>query len=147
MIRIEMKNTILSITLAAAVSLLAACGGGGGTGVTKDNPPVAQANQIRAMKGFDVTVTPFVILGTANNQPSTVEIRVTKPELIDSLAASSGVNYESPSNLPLALTLVSPGVWRLDWPKQAPIDSGLLLKFTLKTGDVLETGVEDFRFK
>jgi hypothetical protein len=114
--------------------------------------PVAQAAQSRALKGFNVTVTPFVVPGTANNQPMTIDISVDNASVLattDSAQFWNGDDYDTPANNVqiVPTSQPAPGKWQLIWPKQSKAESGLLNRFKLSNGDVIETGVTDFRFK
>jgi hypothetical protein len=134
--------------LISALFLVGCGGGGGGTGVTDGGKitATAQASQKRSLKGFDVVVTPYVFAGSANNQPSTIDIEVTNPALIDQVTTFNGKDYESADTVVVPSSLIAPGKWRVEWP-QNKTESALLMRFTMKNGDVIETGVDDFRFK
>lgn len=109
--------------------------------------PVAQASQTRKLRGFDVQLTPYVVPGTAFNQPTQIQFVVTNPLLIASVTAASGDDYDTAVPVMATQSSSSPSLWSIDWPKSSVPESGLLLTFKLKDGDTLETGASDFRFK
>jgi hypothetical protein len=150
MYNFSLRRAISALTL-TTITLLTACGGGGGAGVTPGKPePIAsaQASMTRALKGFNVTVTPFVIPGTANNQPSTIDISVDTANSIQSVRFWNADDYDTASNLvDIVPSQPAPGKWQITWPKQTKAQSCLLMRFTMSSGDVMETGIGDFCFK
>jgi hypothetical protein len=151
----KIQQHLTAILVLTSSLILTACGGGGGSGVTPAGTtplPVAQAAQTRALKGFTVTVVPNVLPGAANNQPTTVDISVDNPAVLatnDSAQFWNGDDYENTANnvVVTASSQPAPGKWQLTWPKQTKTESGLLIRFKLSNGDVIETAVNDFRFK
>jgi hypothetical protein len=130
----------------ASVALLTACGGGGGDSPAA--PPaaveVAQPARTRTSDGLDIQVAPYRMSNAATSAPTRLEIRITDPSQVASLAAVVGKDFDGAAALAAAPT--GAGVWSLAWPADVAADSGLLLTVTLKNEDVFETGLTDFQF-
>jgi len=138
-----------SIALALVAGLtLSACGGGGSaasdTPVPTPTPiatEVAQATKTRALPGFDVQVTPYV-LSTAPTTVTRVEVKVSDATAVTALEATLGKDFDT--GTAAVATLTAPGVWGIAVPATLAANSGVQLSFTLKNGDGFESGVTDF---